>query len=338
MTPFKPAFGLSNAHIQTLVSRFIRRKPLFEPARERLELPDGDFVDLAWSEDPNSNTSKPIFILFHGLEGSFESPYANGLMHAFALQGWLAVVMHFRGCSGEPNRLPRAYHSGETEDARFFIEHLTKRFPRQVKVAVGVSLGGNMLVNYLAKYTENTLLNAASVVSAPLDLLACSQRINRGFSKVYQSYLLSSLKENAVAKLPLVQKVMALTEKEINEIDSMFDFDDVITSRLHGFKNAHHYYQTCSGLPMLKKIRIPTDIIHAQDDPFMTEAVIPTTPLPAHVKYHLLPKGGHVGFVSGHLFKPRFWLEEALPEHFSPYLEKEACNAQSEINGKIATT
>lgn len=141
MTPFKPAFGLGNAHVQTLVSRFIRRKPLFEPIRERLELPDGDFVDLAWSEVPTSNTSKPIFILFHGLEGSFDSPYANGLMHAFAKEGWLAVMMHFRGCSGEPNRLPRAYHSGETEDARFFIEHLTQRFPRQVKVAVGVSLG-----------------------------------------------------------------------------------------------------------------------------------------------------------------------------------------------------
>ncbi|MBD1557369.1 hydrolase [Vibrio sp. S9_S30] len=338
MIPFKPAFGLSNTHIQTLLSRFLRRKPLFEPVRERLELPDGDFVDLAWSEPPNTDTSKPIFILFHGLEGSFESPYANGLMHAFAKQGWLAVMMHFRGCSGELNRLPRAYHSGETEDARFFIKQLTERFPSQTKVAVGVSLGGNMLVNYLAKYTENTLLNAASVVSAPLDLLACSQRINRGFSKVYQRYLLSSLKENAVAKLPLVQKVMALTEKEIHEIDSMFDFDDVITSRLHGFEDAHHYYQTCSGLSMLNKIRIPTDIIHAHDDPFMTEKVIPTAPLPAHVKYHLLRKGGHVGFVNGHLFRPKFWLEEALPEHFSPYLHKQACNAQSAIDDKIAVT
>ncbi|CCN72076.1 putative hydrolase [Vibrio nigripulchritudo ATCC 27043] len=338
MMTFSPAFGLGNAHIQTLLSRFIRRKPLFQAVRERLELPDGDFVDLAWSEDPNNHSDKPIFVLFHGLEGSFESPYANGLLHAFAKQGWLSVMMHFRGCSGEPNRLPRAYHSGETEDARHFLTELSQRFPSNSKVAVGVSLGGNMLVNYLAKYGNDTKLDAASIVSAPLDLLACSRRINQGFSKVYQDYLLGSLKDNAIAKLPLVQKVMPLTESEINKISTMFEFDDVITSRLHGFNGAHHYYQTCSGLPMLPQIRIPTDIIHAHDDPFMTEAVIPDYPLPAHVNYHLLPKGGHVGFVTGSLFRPKFWLEEALPEYYSHFLKVAEHNQGSAIDDKIAVT
>ncbi len=342
MIPFKPAAGLGNAHVQTLLSRFLRYKPLFKAVEERLELPDGDFLDLAWSEKPDTSSDKPIFILFHGLEGSFESPYANGLMNAFAKEGWIAVMMHFRGCSGEPNRLPRAYHSGETEDARFFLELVKKRFPHRSKVAVGISLGGNMLVNYLAKHTDDTLLDAASIVSAPLDLLACSHRINRGFSKIYQSYLLNSLKKNASAKLPLLQKVIALKAKEINQIKSLFEFDDVVTAQLHGFSGAHHYYKTCSGLPMLEKIRIPTDIIHAYDDPFMTEAVVPTSALPKDVNYHLLAKGGHVGFVEGHLFKPKLWLERALPEHFSPYLHRhrrqQDLNAQSTINGKISTT
>ncbi|GEK15103.1 hypothetical protein AFI02nite_31390 [Aliivibrio fischeri] len=204
MDNFTPATGLSNAHIQTLLPRFLRRSPLFNAYWQRLELPDSDFVDLAWSENPNKVGEKPLFILFHGLEGSFDSPYANGLLAAAKEQGWLGVMMHFRGCSDVPNRLARAYHSGETEDARFFIEMLDARFPNQEKVATGISLGGNMLVNYLAKYQNDTLLNAATVISAPLDLGACSERIQQGFSRLYQGYLLGSLKNS----MPLVKRLL----------------------------------------------------------------------------------------------------------------------------------
>lgn len=317
MTQFVAAKGLANPHLQTLAPRFIRKKALFEPIWQTLDTPDGDFLDIAWSEDiENSDTSKPIFVLFHGLEGCFYSPYANGLMNAFAKQGWLSVMMHFRGCSGKPNKLARAYHSGEVEDARFFLEHLHQRFPNQTKVAVGISLGGNMLANYLAKYSDEPLLDAATIVSAPFDLSACSARIEQGFSKLYKNYLLSSLKKSALQKHHLLKGKLGLNYHNIKRVTKLYEFDDLITAPLHGFKDAEDYYQQCSGIHRLKEIKLPTQIIHAKDDPFMTDAVIPKYVLPDNIDYRLFEQGGHVGFVTGSAIKPRFWLEEALPAYY----------------------
>ncbi|MEZ8356883.1 hydrolase [Vibrio sp. 10N.222.47.A9] len=323
MTIFTAAAGLSNPHLQTLVPRFIRKQALFSPQWQTLETPDGDFLDLAWSESPEGDTpsnearsNKPIFVLFHGLEGSFESPYANGLMNAFAKDGWLSVMMHFRGCSGKPNRLARAYHSGEVEDARFFLRHLHAQFPNNPKVAVGISLGGNMLANYLAEYADDPLLSAATIVSAPFDLACCSSRIERGFSKLYKKYLLNSLKSNALKKIKLLQEKLGITAETIKKIDKLYEFDERITAPLHGFKNAQDYYAQCSALPKLNKIKLPTQIIHAKDDPFMTDDVIPKFVLPDNIDYRLFQKGGHVGFITGSTLKPRFWLEEALPAYY----------------------
>ncbi|WED22069.1 hydrolase [Vibrio sp. JC009] len=318
MTDFSPARGLKNPHLQTIIPRFIRRKPLFEPVWQTLETADGDFLDLAWSEDwqQESAKQKPVFVLFHGLEGSFYSPYANGLMKAFADQGWLSVMMHFRGCSGRPNRLARAYHSGETKDARQFLEHVNTLFPEQKKVAVGISLGGNMLVNYLANHHELPLLEAATIVSAPLDLAACSEKIEKGFSKVYCSYLLSSLKANAIKKHEKLDKALGINQKTIRSLKTLYGFDDLITAPLHGFQGATDYYNRCSGIRVLNQVSIPLQVIHAQDDPFMTEAVIPKFKLNDNIDYRLLKSGGHVGFLSGSFRKPEFWLEQALPAYY----------------------
>ncbi|EGQ7854166.1 hydrolase [Vibrio vulnificus] len=317
MTQFTAATGIKNPHLQTLLPRLIRKKALFEPVWQTLDTPDGDFLDLAWSEDPQSlEKNKPLFVLFHGLEGCFYSPYANGLMKAFADAGWLAVMMHFRGCSGKPNRLARAYHSGEVEDARLFLTHLHDAFPHTVKVAVGISLGGNMLANYLAKYQGDERLDAAAIVSAPLDLSACSQRIEQGFSRVYRRYLLSSLKRNALRKHHLLAGELSLSYQAIRQLKRLYEFDDLITAPLHGFQDAADYYQQCSGLNKLREIRIPTQIIHAKDDPFMTDAVIPKFVLPDNIDYRLFDHGGHVGFLSGSALQPRFWLEEALPAYY----------------------
>ncbi len=318
MTQFVAAKGLTNPHLQTLAPRFIRKKALFEPVWQTLDTKDGDFLDLAWSEDWQSEKAKnkPIFVLFHGLEGCFYSPYANGLMHAFAENGWLSVMMHFRGCSGKPNNLARAYHSGEVEDARLFLQHLDSLFPNQTKVAVGISLGGNMLANYLAQYNQEPLLDAATIVSAPLDLSACSQRIEQGFSKIYKTYLLSSLKRNALRKHHLLKGELDLSYQSIKRVTKLYEFDDLITAPLHGFKDAQDYYQRCSGIHRLKDIKLPTQIIHAKDDPFMTEDVIPKYVLPDNIDYRLFDQGGHVGFVAGSALKPKFWLEEALPAYY----------------------
>ncbi|MBD1565332.1 hydrolase [Vibrio sp. SA48] len=318
MTQFIAATGLKNPHLQTLIPRLLRKKARFEPLWQTLPTDDGDFLDLAWSEDRHSEQSKnkPLFILFHGLEGSFYSPYANGLMHAFAESGWLSAMMHFRGCSGKPNHLARAYHSGEIEDARFVLQYLREQHVGRPIVAVGISLGGNMLTNYLAEYHEDPIVDAATIVSAPLDLAACSQRIEQGFSKVYRDYLLSSLKSNALKKHHLLQDALNLSSCQINSIKKLYQFDDLITAPLHGFKDAHDYYQQCSGLHKLKQIRIPLQIIHAKDDPFMTDAVIPKFVLPENIDYRLFNQGGHVGFISGSALKPTFWLEQALPAYY----------------------
>lgn len=315
---FSPATGLTNPHIQTLLPRLIRKKSLFEPYWQTLGTADGDFLDICWSEDwqQESAKQKPLFILFHGLEGSFYSPYANGLMQAFAKKGWLSVMMHFRGCSGRPNRLARAYHSGETEDARLFLNYLQQEFPHQPKVAIGISLGGNMLVNYLASYNHDPIIDSATIVSAPLDLAECAKRIEQGFSRVYRNYLLSSLKKNAIEKENKLNKALGITAKQIGKLQSLYQFDDMITAPLHGFQGASHYYQACSGLAVINKISTPLQVIHAKDDPFMTDKVIPNFPLNTNIDYRLFSHGGHVGFLSGSASKPSFWLEQALPAYY----------------------
>ncbi|HDJ9268225.1 TPA: hydrolase [Escherichia coli] len=196
---FIPMRGFSNCHLQTMLPRLFRRQVKFTPYWQRLELPDGDFVDLAWSENPAQAQHKPRLVVFHGLEGSLNSPYAHGLVEVAQKRGWLGVVMHFRGCSGEPNRMHRIYHSGETEDASWFLRWLQREFGHAPTAAVGYSLGGNMLACLLAKEGNDLPVDAAVIVSAPFMLEACSYHMEKGFSRVYQRYLL-----NRIAKPTLI--------------------------------------------------------------------------------------------------------------------------------------
>jgi predicted alpha/beta-fold hydrolase len=285
-----------------------------------MELADGDFIELAWYPSRPTRADAPIVLLFHGLEGSAHSPYAIGMLRALADRGWSSAVVHFRGCSGKPNRLWRGYHSGEYHDAAQAIEHCRESYPQAPMAAIGYSLGGNMLANYLAHHPK-TSLRAACIVSAPLHLAACSARINHGFSKVYQGYLLKRMKANLRTKLTLFHDA-PLTDQQIANWQTFTQFDDGYTAPAHGFKDAAHYYQQCSALPMLTQIQTPTWILHANDDPFMDEQVIPTSnQLSPHVEYRLLNKGGHVGFVEGSLRRPRFWLESSIPSWIANKLE-----------------
>ncbi len=317
---FTPIKGLSNPHVQTVLPRFLRRTPLFSPCTQRLTTPDGDFVDLAWTTSPTQHdktSTAPLFLLFHGLEGSFNSPYANGLLNAAMEHGWLGVMMHFRGCSGELNRKPASYHSGHTKDARFIVQWLKRHYPNRPLIAVGISLGGNMLVNYLAQYHYDPKIKAAQIISAPLNLASCSKRIQIGFSRLYQRYLLNSLKANAAKKQQRHPEAFQLHDEQILAIPSLWHFDDLITAPLNGFSSAGDYYQRCSGLSYLKQVSIPCRIIHAADDPFMDESVIPdVSQLPSNIQYDLYPHGGHVGFLTGSLSRPQFWLEKSIPNWF----------------------
>ncbi|WP_407331582.1 hydrolase [Enterovibrio sp. 27052020O] len=318
---FEPMKWGRNPHVQTLLPRFVRRKALFEPIWQRIDTPDGDFLDLCWTEPPEQAQGKPVVILFHGLAGCFYSPYANGLLNAFKQQGWLGVMMHFRGCSGLINRQPRSYHSGETSDARFMLEYIRERFPDVPRVATGVSLGGNMLVRYLAEFNHDPLIHAGCVISPPLDLAACSSRIQLGFSKVYQAYLLRSMNRTLSRKLERHPEIGHWKSGQKVKISTLYEFDKTVTAPLHAFESAEHYYQQCSGLDVLQNITTPLKVIHAKDDPFMTEAVIPTQPLPENIDYHLTEYGGHVGFVSGSLNAPEFWLEKEVPRWLAQHLK-----------------
>jgi len=321
---FKPAFGLTNPHLQTLLPTFLRARARIDYSHQTLELDDGDFLDLAWTE--MSDDQRPIVLVFHGLEGSVESPYAKGLMSALKKQGWKAVLMHFRGCSGRLNRLPRSYHSGETSDAKKLINYISRTYPGSPIAAVGFSLGGNMLLKLQAELGELSQLKAAVSVCAPLELNNCAARLNKGFSKLYQSHLINSMKNNlrVKAKLHNYKTLINLDNQRINQLTNFREFDDQVTAPLHGFAGVDDYYNQSSARQYLKKIKTPTLILHAKDDPFMSEEVIPdSTELSEFTQLEISERGGHVGFISGHLFKPTFWLDRRIPEFLSPYLKKE---------------
>lgn len=319
---FRPLTGASNPHLQTLLPRLLRRRVTLQPHWQRLTLPDSDFVDLAWSEDPASARDKPRVVLFHGLEGSFHSPYAHGLLQACKNRGWLGVVMHFRGCSGVPNRLNRIYHSGETEDASYFLQWLREEWGTVPTAGVGISLGGNMLACLMGKQGEACLLDAGVVVSAPLMLEPCSQRLEQGFSRVYQRYLLGLLKQNAERKLIAWPGTLPVDLTQLKALRLLRDFDDAITARAHGFVDATDYYHRCSAMPLLPDVRKPLLVIHAKDDPFMTPDVIPDVALlPPSIEYQLTQHGGHVGFVGGTLRKPQMWLEQRIPQWLTTWLD-----------------
>lgn len=315
---FKPAWWARNSHAQTILADLLTRRHSLHCQPERFELEDGDFVDLAWTEQPPSDHSGPLIVLFHGLEGSLRSHYAHRFMKSKQQRGWPAVMMHFRGCSGEPNRHPRGYHSGETGDARFLLRTLRQRYPHAQLMAVGYSLGGNMLLKYLGEHHQDPLISAAISISPPLNLAACGHRLERGFSRCYQYYLLRRMKRNfkqKIAQLPILRE-RTLCGDNHHQLKTFREFDHQITAPLHGFNSADDYYQQCSALPYLKKIVTPTLIIHAADDPFMTHAVIPdASQLGSGVEYELSSKGGHVGFISGKRpWRPKFYLEQRIAD------------------------
>ncbi|QSX29454.1 hydrolase [Shewanella cyperi] len=308
---FTAPWWARNPHLQTILP-VLTKVPRPKLQRERLELPDGDFLDLDWQQTPANG--EPVLVLIHGLEGSAQSHYARRMLLECRNQGLAAVVHHHRSCSGMPNRLSRSYHSGDTEDLAFSLRHIASRFPHSPLLAVGYSLGGNVLAKFQGEQGEHSPLTRAAVVSAPLTLSACAKRLEKGFSRVYQSYLLRQLQQKLRAKIANPAMQMPVSADKVDSLNTFKEFDDKVTAPLHGFTGVDDYYHRASGLPFLGRITSPTLVLHAADDPFMTEAVIPTqAQLSGAVHYELYPHGGHVGFIDGgHPFKPRYFLERRV--------------------------
>lgn len=314
---FKPAWWLPNAHFQTLWQTLCRT-PLKKLSikRERFELPDGDFLDIDWVGKGNG----PIVIVLHGLEGSIESPYARGMLAAIERHGWRGAFMHFRCCSGERNRLPRTYHSGETGDLSIVVDALHKREPRVPFAAIGFSLGGNVLLKWLGETGHLNILKAGVAISVPFDLKKSVQCLSQGFSRVYQRQLIKDLHKKLVWKFR--DEPAPFFIPPLSELHTIQDFDENVTAPMHGFNNADDYYAKSSSRKYLQSITVPTLIIHAKDDPVLRGDFLPDeNELSPHVKLELTEKGGHVGFVSGSFpWNPKYWLEERVPQFLQEYL------------------
>lgn len=320
-SPFTPAWWLTNAHLQTLYPTFMRKIKAPVTKKEHLELPDGDFLSLAWAEG-GLGQSAPLVILLHGLGGSLSSAYIPGFMTALNAQGYRAVLMHFRASGEVPNRLLRAYHSGDTADLDYFLKELVKKEPDTPKAVVGVSMGGNVLLKWLGESGGQCLITAAVAVSVPFELQLVADHIHRGFSRNYEKYLLKKMQRLFIRKLEHHQADIPPALKNIKQFRCFWTFDEHITAPLHGFKHVHEYYRKSSSRQYLSAIQTPTLIIHALDDPFMTPAVIPNaSELSSSVRFELSPKGGHVGFVTGRIpGRPVYWLDERIPLFLKDYL------------------
>ncbi|UZE28813.1 hydrolase [Pseudomonas asplenii] len=317
---FSPAPGLGNPHLQTLWGPLWRKKTVLERQRERLWLEDGDFLDLDWF-GPHDATV-PLVLLLHGLTGSSNSPYIVGMQQALAAQGWASVALNWRGCSGEPNLLPRSYHSGASEDLAATIAHLKSKRPLAALYAVGYSLGGNVLLKHLGESAGDSGLQAGVAVSVPFRLDQCADRIGQGFSKVYQAHFMREMlayikdkqrqfqHDGRVDGLATLSRLGPLTGMR-----TFWDFDGRVTAPLHGYRDAEDYYRRASSRYFLGAIRTPTLIIQAADDPFVFRHSLPEpAELATDTEFELQGKGGHVGFVDGSLGKPGYYLERRIPQ------------------------
>ncbi|PID50656.1 MAG: hydrolase [Proteobacteria bacterium] len=317
LSPYHPPWWLRSAHLQTIWPSFFRSRAELKLDWERLELDDGDFIDLAWCK----RVDAPLVLLMHGLEGSLESHYATPLIKALYDKGFAVVFMTLRGCGRELNRLPESYHSGKTADLQAVLNKLRARGQQPV-AAVGISLTANLLLKYLGETAESSGLQAAVAISPPFKLALCSKQLEKGLSRVYARYLLNKLKPSFRRKAQQVAMPATLRGIDLDQIKTMYQFDDQITAPLHGFAGADDYYAHSSCFPYLKQIATPTLIIHAADDPFMTPEVIPSPQdVSATVRLEISPYGGHVGFMTAH--KPwqiAYWLDQRVPAFLAEQL------------------
>ncbi|WKX77767.1 YheT family hydrolase [Zobellia laminariae] len=294
---YNPTFIFKNGHLSTVYSGLFRRIEGLEQQRERLELADGDFIDLDWSY--SKTKSEKVVILLHGLEGNAQRPYITGSAKAFNVAGIDACAVNFRGCSGETNRLFRSYHSGATEDLDAVVQCILKQKKYTEIYIKGVSLGGNMALKYAGE--ERVLppeVKAVIGVSAPCNLHSSLKELMSPKNYLYAK----RFKKHLIEKLYPKQKMFpdSISLSDISSIKTLKDFDDIYTSRAHGFKNAIDYYEKCSCRQFLPNIKIPSLIINAKNDSFLDEECYPYTEAEKNRNLYLkVPEfGGHVGFIA----------------------------------------
>lgn len=326
--PYRAPFWLPGAQLQTLWPALVSPRPHVNWRRERWDTPDGDFIDVDFEADwpargarggecadrrsrPHPDTEQglrtvsnqgaaPRLVLFHGLEGDSNRPYARALMAATRELGWQGLVVHFRGCSGSLNRAPRAYHSGDSAEINWILRRLRDRYPSAPIIAAGVSLGGNALLKWLGEQGEaaTQVIDVAAAICPPQDLHAGAASLSSGINRIYTEYFLRTLRPKALA--------MAQTHPGLIDVDrvrrsrNFFDFDDAVTAPLHGFTDCFDYWRRSSCRQFLAGVRLPTLVINAHNDPFVPAACLAAPgDVSPQVRLDYSAGGGHVGFASG---------------------------------------
>lgn len=305
---FKPAWWLKNPHLQSIWGTAFKHKPEIELLPQRIELEDGDFIDVLKTLNIKN---KPIVLILHGLEGSIESHYAKPLIHQLDAAGYGVYFMHFRSCSGELNRLPRGYSSDDSEDIQAVVDSIKSHHHRTPFAVVGFSLGGSVALKWLGEKADDADTQVGIAVSVPFKLRDTAIKLEKGFSRVYQYYLVSTCQRKYKEKEEILSSPLEVNVKKLN---TFYRFDENITAPLHGFKSAEDYYEKCSSRQFLKSISKPTLILHAKDDPFMWDHTAPEEhELSKDVQLELTEQGGHVGFVSGkYPWKSEYWLDQRI--------------------------
>jgi predicted alpha/beta-fold hydrolase len=316
---YSPAWWIPGGHLQTLWGKLFRRQVPAPTVLERWDTPDGDFVEI---HRLRAEPGAPRLLLLHGLEGTVRSHYAQGLLNEAARRGWGADLLIFRSCGSEMNRTRRFYHSGETTDTAFVLERISREFPTSPLALAGVSLGGNVLLKFLGE-TGSDLppqLKAAAAISVPFDLGRSARRINRGLSRLYQRFFLTSLRRKAQQKAERFPDVAPASG--ITGLRTLEDFDNLITGPLHGFRDAQDYYERSSSLPWLKRIKLNTLLLSAIDDPMLPPEVLDEAREIARenpaLHLEFVDRGGHAGFIAGSVpWRPFYYAEFRVGEFFA---------------------
>ena len=305
----------------TMWGKFMRKRDLSGLRYEQLPTADGDELTLVSDEQPGSG---PVLLLLHGLEGGVRSHYVAGIWAVARKRGWQPRLLVFRTCDGRMNIARRTYHSGETTDLDLVVRNLVAEDQQRPIGLVGVSLGGNVMLKWLGERGETVPAQvcAAIAVSTPYDLARSSRAIDAGFSRLYQWNFLRSLKKKALAKLG--QHPDVATSASVESVSTMWSFDDCFTAPLHGFRDAADYYAQSSSIHFLEHIRVPTLLLSARDDPFHTEEMLreveQISAANPNIRTEFHERGGHVGFVGGHPWRPEYYVESRVGSFLASYL------------------
>jgi hypothetical protein len=316
MSSYLPPRWLPSGHLQTIYPALFLKKPQTALRRERWRTPDDDFIDVDFLD---GLPGKPFVIMFHGLEGSSNSHYARAMFAELRARGWSGAMPHFRGCSGEPNTAPRFYHSGDAQEIDWLVHTLHQQTYLQgnysALYACGVSLGGNALLRWLGTMPERAaIIDAACAISAPLDLAAGGATLSKGINLLYTRHFLQTLKPKCLNKL---QQYPNLFDRDaMLAATNLYEFDNVVTAPLHGYKNTDDYWHRASAKYILPQIQIKTLVLNAKNDPFLPAHYLPTKASSA-VTLDYPEHGGHVGFVTGNLPGQLAWLPKKVLHFFT---------------------